>query len=335
MKILYVLAETTLYSNIYSGVVQQAIRWKEGLEEIGHYVDFAIPHEEIVWENYDIVHFFQYTNATYSQISSIKKRGLKIVVSPIIDSVYGSLQYLSARLPSYGLSLTNHQVLRKTLIASDLTLARSTYEKNSIARLSSNINCKIATIPCDYSDKPSNAINLPNSKSEHIFHLSHISQKRKNVRRLVKAAISLKYPLRLAGSISDDDFQDWLLRIEKTHSNIKYLGRLSKQEVIDEMKTAKIFALPSIFEGVGLVALDAAYWGCHILTTSKGGPIDYLENHATYINPNSQRDLEGALQDLIDACDHPTSQQYIYENHLKAPSSLNLVDEYREICDAF
>ena len=97
MKILYVLADTTLYSNIYSGVVQQAIRWREGLEEIGHYVDFAIPHEEIVWENYDIAHFFQYTSATYSQILSIKKRGLKVVVSPIIDSVYGSLQYLEFR----------------------------------------------------------------------------------------------------------------------------------------------------------------------------------------------------------------------------------------------
>ena len=56
------------------------------------------------------------------------------------------------------------------------------------------------------------------------------------------------------------------------YSDIKILGFISEEKKMELYSKAKVFALPSICEGVGIVAVDAAYCGCDIVITNDGCP---------------------------------------------------------------
>ena len=51
----------------------------------------------------------------------------------------------------------------------------------------------------------------------------------------------------------------------------------------------QIFCLPSLYEGVGQSALDAAYHGMQVVTTDNTGLKDYLASSAHYIHPLNKK----------------------------------------------
>ena len=64
-------------------------------------------------------------------------------------------------------------------------------------------------------------------------------------------------------------------------------------------KRAKVFALPSFVEGVGMVALEAAGYGCEIVLTQIGAPKEYWDGQAELVNPYSVDEIGQAVVKLI------------------------------------
>ena len=79
--------------------------------------------------------------------------------------------------------------------------------------------------------------------------------------------------------------------------NISFLeaSKLSDEELIAYYKKCKVFALPSLLEGVGMVALEAAAYGAEIVLTNIGAPKEYWDGHAELVNPYNIDDIGKAI----------------------------------------
>ncbi len=133
--------------------------------------------------------------------------------------------------------------------------------------------------------------------------------------RLIDAAIKYKFNLVLAGSIMEKEFIPFKKKID-SNQNIEYLGRISDEELIDLYKRAKVFALPSLYEGVGMVAVEAAAYGDDIVVTKLGGPKEYYGDMSFIINPYNVDEIGKAVIDALESkTRQPVLMNYVIDNY--------------------
>jgi len=296
LHIAFVISPSNTYSNTYSGVVRQALAWAEGLRQLGYCVDFPVSHQTYNWSSCDIVHLFHFGSWAEGLIGQLRRDGIPLVLSPIVDrsTPYGWRGRLIARLPFERLGLEQRQrVLFRHMQACSTVLARSELEAQSfrdlgirperlrIVRLGAEVWPARQTIPC--------------RKARHVFHMSHLDQPRKNVRALINACRKADVPLRLAGKISDPAFASWLEVECAARPGLVYLGPLSEERKWEEMFNAAVFCLPSLNEGVGLVALEAHLAGAHVVITRRSGGTEYLGGEVEICDPTSIEDIAHCL----------------------------------------
>ena len=160
------------------------------------------------------------------------------------------------------------------------------------------------------------------------MHVSRICDSTKNVERLVDAALKYNFDLVLAGA-STDEFNAKLERKIGSRKNIQNLGRVSDEKLKDLYSRAKVFALPSIREGVGLVALEAASYDCDIVITNIGGPKEYFLPNAIAVDPYSVDEIGLAVKKFLDGdtC-QPALRMLIAEKYSEAVVTQKLLDAY-------
>ena len=154
------------------------------------------------------------------------------------------------------------------------------------------------------------------SKEQFVLHMSRLAAPNKNVKRLVEAAIKYQFPLNLGGILNGEQEKKWLYNLIHIHSNIEYIGLLSEEDLVKWYSRAKVFALPSLVEGVGMVALEAAAQGAEIVLTNDGAPKDYYNGRAFLVNPKSVDEIGSAcIEALNHGNKHPDLLQYIKDNN--------------------
>ncbi|MBY7825783.1 glycosyltransferase family 4 protein [Vibrio fluvialis] len=96
----------------------------------------------------------------------------------------------------------------------------------------------------------------------------------------------------------DDSFNkkiDSFYRNNKRHSKVvRFLGNKSRDELMDLYATSKIFLLSSRWEGFSLALVEAAYFGCYIITTEVGGSNE-VTDRGKYGKIYKQDELVGIL----------------------------------------
>ena len=170
---------------------------------------------------------------------------IPIVLSPIVDRAvpYGWSGNLMAHIPFERFGLyQNQRILYLHSNTCAIVLARSDLEAKSLASIGiSTSKIKIVRLGVDV-DKEQLVSQL--SKKDHVFHLSHLNQKRKNVRALIKSCRKLDVKLRLAGKISEKGFKDWLDKNAQMISS--YISwRLSEEQVVRDAERASILSAVS------------------------------------------------------------------------------------------
>ncbi len=88
-----------------------------------------------------------------------------------------------------------------------------------------------------------------------------------------KAALPCGFELWLAGG-SKDNLQKWG---KKLPDNIKILGRLSHVQLAETYNKSHVFVFPSLFEGFGLVILEAMASGLPVITTCNTAGPDLID----------------------------------------------------------
>lgn len=311
-----------------NGIKIQAMMWKEGLENIGEKVILVNLWENIDFSSFDAVIIFAMGANIYKLINNLSRINKNIVLAPIIDPDRSDRMY-KFFFKYYGstkLALSNHfhdmWVIRDKV---RLWLVRSEQEKHYVNYCLEIPNDKIAKVPLNYRVPDAGVIG---SKENFCLHVSRLDAKNKNVCRLVEAAKRYGFKLKLAGHVFGDKERHDLLNLISGYPNIEYLGEVSEKKLLDLYRSAKVFALPSLREGVGMVALEAAAYGCEIVLTNVGAPKEYYDGRAILINPKSIEDIgSGITRALNEGYSQPELKEYV-ERHYNSKNCSILLNDY-------
>lgn len=296
MKIAFVISSSFCVSP-YNGIRAQAQIWADELMRQGHEVVKVNPWDRQEWESYDVIHLFGHSSLL-GILGRINNKN--IFLSPIIDSYKPIWSYRLATMwgcDRLRLSSHNHD-LRKAKPYIRKWCVRTQCEASYVNRGYDVPMEDIVAIPLSYRFPPLDSVP---PKENFCLHISNITASRKNVMRLIDAAIKYKFKLVLAGS-ADACFRNSIMKKKiDANDNIDYIGRVSDERLKELYRAAKVFALPSIGEGVGLVALDAAVHGCDIVVTSIGGPKEYYDGLAFEVDPYSVDSIGEAVMSALSA----------------------------------
>lgn len=309
MRIAFI--KTKAHISVISGVQIQCLMWKEGLEKLGHNVVLIDLWSKYDWNTFDVVFLFEMGESLRPYVDRLKQTVSHIVCAPIIDTITSPVIFRmgSYLLGSDRLNLTSkYYDFRKIKKSIKLYYVRSIYEKDYLIKAFGIPEDLVEPIPLSYRmPVPTNLA----KKENFCFHASRLAHKTKNVSRLISAAKKYGFKLVLAGKLTGKDDECWLHNQIANLPNVKYVGCLSEEELVDYYMKAKVFALPSIQEGVGMVALEASLYGCEIVITKLGGPKEYYFGKAFEVDPYDVDDIGMNVLKAMDANNQPDLAQKV------------------------
>lgn len=296
------------------GVYNELLFRKQVAEDLGYETSLFNQWDSIKEHCPDstIFHVFMANNSMLDLTFKLKEYGFKIVLSPIFDTRWGKLKV------SFFVSLLYHsRVMHAHLKSgriicemSDAICTRSSQESDIVASSFHISRTKIHRI-----------LNLPKKhlnsecdidyKQNIVFFLGNWGTERKNVKRLLRAVLDLNLNLIIAGSASNGPLKQEIIALAKQSPNISIKGFLSSDEVAEIYTKAKVFAMPSLFEGTGLAALDALSYGTNVLITSRGGVRDYFDENAFFVDPLSVESIKKQLKLAMVSDFSPLSSTYL------------------------
>lgn len=332
MKIAYVLYPNAILSGDSNGIKKQAKIWNIGLTKLGHEVIEVNPWGNYKWIDFDLIHVFGTGLWLNSFIKGLYVKNKNIVFSPIIDTIQTPFKYkLSTYIGFKKFRLWSPTyALKNTLPFLKGVFVRSDYESIYLKKSLSFKDEKIYKIMLPYDMNINDIEKL--KKENFCLHISSIYQERKNVIRLIQAAKKYNFNLVLAGAKGTEEQFRKIKKVIGNSKNIKVLGFISETEMIDLYKRAKVFALPSISEGVGLVALNAAVFGCDIVITNLGGPKEYYNNFANLVDPLNVDDIGRSIMCFLNDITHqPQLKNYVTANFREDIISKKIEKAYQNI----
>jgi glycosyltransferase involved in cell wall biosynthesis len=121
----------------------------------------------------------------------------------------------------------------------------------------------------------------------------------KNFSRMIQAFLQLKgfdqVELRIVGGggavFSDPDLE----ALAKRDSRVRFLGRLSDAELIEQYQGAAAFVFPSLYEGFGIPPLEAQACGCPVLAANAASIPEVLQSSALYFDPLDVEHISRAM----------------------------------------
>ena len=332
MNIAYIMYPGACYMGTGDGSKMQAEIWALELEKKGHHVERINPWGHYDWKSFDIIHVFGFGLWNYDMIHWGSGLNRNFVFSPIIDTNTPMWKYrLATFMGCKKLRLySQNYALRQLQNDIRLFFARSKYEANYLHQGYDINREKIAIVPLSYRETNYN----PNiEKEDFCLFVGTMTQERKNVSRLIEAAKKYGFHLKLVGNKGNAVSEAKLKEQIGSNQNIEILGFVSDAELSMLYNKAKVFALPSINEGVGLVALEAAMHECNIVITNLGGPKKYYPSDMVQtVNPYDIDDIGRAvLKALNDNTSQPNLRKYIENTYNVSSCTDLLIDHYTKL----
>jgi glycosyltransferase involved in cell wall biosynthesis len=332
MKIAYIMYPGACYMGAGDGSKMQAEIWAQELIRKGHQVDRINPWGHYDWKSYDIVHVFGFGLWNYDMIHWGSGINPNFVFSPIIDTNTPMWKYRLAT--HFGCSrlrlFSQNYALRQLRPDIKLFLARTDYEADYLKRGYNIEDEKVDIVPLSYRE---DHYDPTIEKEPFCLFTGTMTQPRKNIPNLIRAARKYGFPLKLVGNKGNAASEAQLRKLVGNAKNIDILGFVSDEELVSLYNRAKVFALPSLNEGVGLVALEAAIHGCNIVITNLGGPKEYYEKGlAQLVNPYDIDDIgQAVLRALEDNTSQPQLRDSLIQKYNVSACVNKLVECYQSI----
>lgn len=175
--------------------------------------------------------------------------------------------------------------LRENLIRNipnvDMILALTPGQKTEISKLYGMDEEKIHVVPTGFDPDIFYQVPKPASPPFTLLYAGKISQS-KGLPLLLESLANkrlrnLPIHLYIAGSGSGPDNDLCNAIAEKIPDKVTFCGSLSPHDLGDMMRKAHIFVLPSFFEGLPLVIIEALASGCRIVATDLPGICELVE----------------------------------------------------------
>ncbi len=96
------------------------------------------------------------------------------------------------------------------------------------------------------------------------------------------------------------EYEELCLKFKRKGKTI-FTGRLPAEMLYSAFSAARVHALPSWYELPGIVSLEAAWWGCNIVTSDWGTIRDYLGDKAFYCDPDDPDSIRSAVLSALES----------------------------------
>jgi glycosyltransferase involved in cell wall biosynthesis len=162
----------------------------------------------------------------------------------------------------------------------DAVLALSRDQKGEIERFYGIDPARIHVVGAGYNDRRFRPARKPPPDPVNLLYAGKLSRA-KGVPWLLRALAEIDTPawhLALVGGGSGPEQAECLRLAEVLGDRVTVYGAVSQKRLADLMGRAHLFVLPSFFEGLPLVVLEALACGCRVVTTRLPGVVELLGN---------------------------------------------------------
>lgn len=131
---------------------------------------------------------------------------------------------------------------------------------------------------------------------------------KKGVKSLIKAMAHLserRVLLQLAGGAGNEkEYAEIVELAEQCPCEVKFLGKLSQKELAQEINQSDVFVLPSFYEGLPLVIIEAMACGAKVVCTDLPGIRSWLDkalpNHGVvFVKPPQMQNEDEPLEESL------------------------------------
>jgi glycosyltransferase involved in cell wall biosynthesis len=320
MKVLFI-SRATLFTN-KGGDTIQVINTANHLIDTGVTVDIKLCSEEITYDRYELIHFFNIIRPS-DILTHVDKSKLPFVIS----TIYVNYSEYEKKIRKGIVGLT-FKIFSQDFIEYCKVIARAVVNKERIISPSYVFMGHKAAIKKIIRRS---ALLLPNSENEykrlaHRFHIHHrykvvpnaidpklFSAKNdetrnqnivlcvgriegiKNQLNLVKALSNTSFKLILIGAAASNQGSYYRECRRAAGKNVQFIEHIPQKDLLAYYLQAKVHVLPSWFETTGLSSLEAAAMGCNIVITDKGDTREYFEEMAYYCDPSSPESIKSVV----------------------------------------
>lgn len=106
--------------------------------------------------------------------------------------------------------------------------------------------------------------------------------------------------LLIIGDLQCNSFNGIDISSYKQNSRIKFLGRVSDEELINYYRNAVCFIFPSLYEGFGIPVIEAQACGCPVISSNSSSLQEVLGESAIMCNPTDIEGFANAMKSIYE-----------------------------------
>ena len=292
-------------ANPSGGVYTQVMRTRAALQALGVSVTLFDAWRRYDWSTVDLVHIFS-TDMRNHYLIGASPGDKPLVVSPIIDNTYPisllrAFASLSRKLPVQ--ILTSYKSHARAMVKARAIIAPAEFDRpifEAVGADAAKIEVIHNGVELEFQEATPDLFVERYGLKDFVLFVGQIGNKRKNLPRFLRVAGQMpRATFVLIGPQLETDEARRTLDLAARYDNVRILGRLPYDELISAYAACLVLALPSLVEGTGLVALEAALAGAQVVVTKHGGPPDYFGDLAFYVDPKSEASIRKALASAL------------------------------------
>ncbi len=272
----------------------------------------------------DLVHYFSVQGGSMNFCSHVQRRGLPLVVSPI-------LWLTPAGIPNYPMD-----EIRSVLRLCDAVLPNSRAEAEQLA---------------EHFGVPREKFHVTHNGVEPVFaepadgelfrrrfgiegrfvlNVANV-EPRKNQLALVRALRGLELPLVIAGRIRDVAY--WQACRREGGDFLRHVGPVEHGSDLHRSayRACSVFALPSTLETPGLAALEAAAQGARVVITQVGSTREYFGSGADYVDPGDEANIRQAVLGALERPARPELGKHLAAKYSWDRTARQLLGAYEQM----
>lgn len=326
--------------NYYEGddsLGYKLIRIKRGNKALNYINFFKAVNKNI--KNFDIVYCFDHFSAGIPSVLASKLNKKKIAIRIGGDFIWE--RYL--RITKKGISLKDyylknlHQkdclrflIIKVVFKFTDLIIFTTKFQREIFQAPYNLIDKKIRYIHNPFSIQRSDLVNT--ERNHNFLFVGRVIEKN-NIRRMISVFNSLKQDNFKLVIVGGGEIKEELEKQEKDNSQIIFKGRLSREDVLNEMKRAYAMIFPSYTDISPNTVLECISVGTPFILTKEQG-FDWLKGRVLEFNPVQDEEMKYCLEKVMDVEFYQEYQQKIINldySYTYQEASRDTVDLFRKL----
>ena len=351
------IARSTLYT-IKGGDTIQVSETARCLAELGVQVDIKLTDQDIDYQAYDLLHFFNIIRPA-DILYHLKKSAKPFVLSPILvdysefdkyhrKGVAGIIfRFMNTDNIEYIKAVGRWVLGRDRLMSNDYLWKGQRKSIESLlsrtGRLLPNSQSEYERLAARYSVKCDYTV-VVNGIERSIFHPGNFIKKDpqlvicvariegvKNQLNLIRALNNTQFRLLIIGAPAPNQAGYYTTCRAEAATNIRFIEHVPQKELSGYYQRAKVHVLPSWFETTGLSSLEAGAMGCNLVITAKGDTRSYFGEDAVYCDPASPENIYKAVAEAAAKAEDTILAEKINTHYTWQQAAIQTLSAYQTI----